>query len=264
MSGWTGIVAAITAFLLAAYPSATRAPIVTRNLDYTAAATSSLPIKKETAATTPKYAENYRVVKVVDGDTLSVEKDGTVLTLRLIGLDTPETVDPRTTVQCFGSEASSKAKELLFGKFVRLEFDSSQGQLDKYGRTLAYVYLPDGRNFNKLMIAEGYGYEYTYNIPYKYRDEFRAAENSARENSIGLWASSACEGLERAPEPPDTPRPIIVPIGGQYKCAVNTYDCASFKTRTEAQKAFDACGGAANDIHWLDGDKDGDVCESLP
>src|SRR3989344_8068933 len=89
---------------------------------------------------TPALPQNtYAVSKVIDGDTISIMKDGKAVTLRLIGLDTPETVDPRKPVQCFGKAASDKAKELLAGTNVRLEFDASQGLLDKYGRTLAYV-----------------------------------------------------------------------------------------------------------------------------
>lgn len=143
--------------------------------------------------TTPSIPKNtYQVVKVVDGDTLDVAINGKTVRLRLIGLDTPETVDPRKPVQCFGIAASNKAKELLTGKTVRLEMDASQGTLDKYGRTLAYVFLPDGTLFNKYMIEEGYGHEYTYNLPYKYQEEFKAAEKRAREEKKGLWADGVC------------------------------------------------------------------------
>ena len=89
-----------------------------------------------TPVSTPQYTY-YSVIDVVDGDTIKVSMNGTITTLRLIGMDTPETVDPRKPVQCFGKEASNKAKELLSGKKVRLEMDPSQGTLDTYGRTLA-------------------------------------------------------------------------------------------------------------------------------
>ena len=152
------------------------------------------------ATTPPLPNDTYPVAKVIDGDTISIIKDGKTVTLRLIGLDTPETVDPRKPVQCFGKAASDKAKELLAGKTVRLEFDSSQGLLDKYGRTLAYVFLPPQPNvpaeilFNEYMIAEGYGHEYTYNLPYKYQREFKEAESRAREEKRGLWADDTCAG----------------------------------------------------------------------
>lgn len=118
----------------------------------------------------------YNVIKVVDGDTLSVNIDGKTQTLRLIGIDTPETVHPSKPVECFGIEASNKAKQILNGQSVRIEKDQTQGDYDKYNRLLAYVFLRDGTNFNQMMIEEGYAYEYTYNLPYKYQFEFKQAE----------------------------------------------------------------------------------------
>ena len=148
-----------------------------------------------TAITTDTY---YPVTKVVDGDTLGVHIDGKNVTIRLIGLDTPESVDPRRPVQCFGKEASDKAKQILSGSSVRIETDPSQGAYDKYGRLLAYVYVPAGSKqegilFNEYMIREGYGHEYTYNIPYKYQKEFKEAETKAREEKKGLWADGVCD-----------------------------------------------------------------------
>lgn len=136
----------------------------------------------------------YSISSVVDGDTVKINKDGTIVTLRLIGLDTPETVDPRKPVQCFGKEASNKAKELLNGKRVRLEMDNTQGSLDKYGRTLAYIYSEDGLFYNKYMIEQGYAHEYTYDSPYKYQTEFKNAEKFAKDNLLGLWSPDTCNG----------------------------------------------------------------------
>lgn len=135
----------------------------------------------------------YTVVHVVDGDTVDVDINGETERIRLIGLNTPETVDPRRPVECFGKEASAKAKDILVGQKVKIETDPSQGARDKYGRLLAYLLLPDGTLFNKMMIEEGYGYEYTYHLPYKYQEEFKAAEIRARELKKGLWANSICE-----------------------------------------------------------------------
>lgn len=136
----------------------------------------------------------FKVVKVVDGDTIDVLIDDKTQRLRLIGIDTPETVDPRKKVQCFGREASNKAKELLNGQFVSLENDESQGERDKYKRLLRYVFLQDGTNFNLYMIAEGYAHEYTYDQPYKYQYDFKEAERSALENNKGLWSPDTCSG----------------------------------------------------------------------
>lgn len=134
----------------------------------------------------------YKVHNVVDGDTIKIYINNNLESIRMIGLDTPETVDPRKEVQCFGLEASNKAKEILGSKNVILEKDESQGERDKYGRLLLYVYLEDGTLFNKWMIENGYGHEYTYNIPYKYQTEFQNAEKYARENNLGLWSDDAC------------------------------------------------------------------------
>ena len=139
-------------------------------------------------------AEYHKVTKVTDGDTLQVSINGTTERVRLIGINTPETVDPRKLVECFGKEASTRMKELAEGKLVRLEYDDSQDRRDVYGRLLAYVYLEDGQMLNRKMIAEGYAYEYTYLTPYAYQQDFREVQNLARTSSRGLWAENACDG----------------------------------------------------------------------
>ena len=156
----------------------------------------------------------YKVVKVVDGDTIDVDINGKVTRLRLIGMDTPEVVDPRKPVQCFGREASAKAKELLIGQSVGLESDLSQGELDKYGRTLRYVYLADGRSFNKLMIDEGYAHEYTYDLPYKYQAEYKKAQKGAETSKKGLWADNACQEVTTASQKTSSSSPAVIGTTG--------------------------------------------------
>jgi micrococcal nuclease len=109
----------------------------------------------------------------------------------MIGMDTPETVDPRKPVQCFGLEASAQAKTILGGQSVYLETDPSQDTVDKYGRTLAYVWTTSGRLFNLDMIANGYAHEYTYYVPYRYQQEFKANKSDARTQERGLWSPNA-------------------------------------------------------------------------
>ncbi len=210
--------------------------------------------------------EFYSVIKVVDGDTIAVDLNGKSETLRLIGINTPETVDPRKSVECFGREASNKAKEVLTGKKVRLEADTASGERDKYDRLLRYVFLEDGASFNKRMISEGYAYEYTYNgIPYKYQAEYKQAQKEAESAKRGLWADNACvvqtnPAPAPSPIPPAdtaTPKPAVVP--GVDK------DCKDFKTHAEAQAYFEAGGGSStNNFDRLDSDGDGIACESLP
>lgn len=172
------------------------------------ATTTAIEEKKETpvvktvtpvvsATLTPSPASQYTyysVTDVVDGDTIKISMNGSTETLRLIGMDTPETVDPRKPVQCFGKEASKKGKELLLNKKVRIEKDPTQGERDKYDRLLVYVYRDDGIFYNKLMIEQGYAHEYTYNTPYKYQSEFKSAQKSAEQNQLGLWSPTTCNG----------------------------------------------------------------------
>lgn len=149
--------------------------------------------KNNSVASSP--SGTHRIIKVVDGDTAEIEINGQKRTVRFIGMDTPEVVDPRKTVQCFGREASKKGHELLEGKSVQLEYDSVVGEVDKYGRTLAYVILPSGEIYNQKMIAEGYAHEYTYQSQvYKYQAQFKAAQQSAEAGQLGLWSPSTCNG----------------------------------------------------------------------
>jgi micrococcal nuclease len=199
---------------------------------------------------------------VIDGDTLTIDRDGVPTTLRLIGLDTPESSTTRTgSVECFGHEATEYARALLSSTSFAIETDNTQDTYDRYGRLLVYAYLPDGTLINKKMIEDGFGHEYTYRVPYRYQSEFKAAEAAAREERRGLWAPGTCP-TSAAPQKQSAA--AAVPSSGTYECSKNVYNCSSFSSQSEAQTAFDACGGSSNDVHKLDGNGDGEVCESLP
>lgn len=129
----------------------------------------------------------YPVHQFYDGDTISATMDGKEEKIRLIGVDTPETQDPRKPVQCFGKAASNFTKELIGTNPVRLESDPTNTNRDRYNRLLRYVYLPDGRLVNVEIIRQGYGFAYV-SFPVQKLEEFRAAEAEARTNSRGLWA----------------------------------------------------------------------------
>lgn len=120
---------------------------------------------------------------------------GNVETLRLIGLNTPESVDPRRPVECYGRVASVRMKEFLpLGLRVELETDPTEGDRDRYGRLLR-VFLPNGWNAAEVMSRQGFGHEYTYRLPYRYQDAFKEAQREAREKGKrGLWARTACGG----------------------------------------------------------------------
>ncbi len=123
------------------------------------------------------------VKRIVDGDTVELS-DGQKL--RYIGIDTPETKDPRRPVGCFGKEASNKNNELVGGKEVTLEKDVSE--TDNYGRLLRSVWVGD-LFVNEYLVKNGYAYASTYPPDVKYQNIFRQAEIYARDNSLGLWGS---------------------------------------------------------------------------
>ena len=239
---------------------------VSLNLESIAENNNKQPERTEPPIENAKaQAQFFKVVSVIDGDTIKVKINGTIETLRLIGIDTPETVDPRKPVQCFGQEASNKSKELLSGQRVRVEKDSTQGDRDKYDRLLAYIWREDGLFYNEYMVKQGYAHEYTYDTPYKYQAQFKADEKYARENQLGLWSPNTCNGdttKENLAPPVIPPSNVSVPEG--TTCSSNAYNCSDFKTHAEAQAVFEYCGGVDNDIHKLDSDGDGQSCESLP
>lgn len=160
------------------------------------------------------------VQRVVDGDTVVLTDIGTV---RLIGVDTPETVDPRRPVEAFGREASEFLKGWLTGQSVTLTFD--QARVDRFGRTLGYLHLHDGTFVNAEIIRRGYGHAYTA-FPFRHLEEFRALERDARNDQRGLWAGS-------------TPAPPAVVLAPRPRCQAITQDGAQCKRN--AQRAGDFC-----------------------
>lgn len=128
----------------------------------------------------------YHVVTFDDGDTVTVDMQGTEETIRFIGVDTPETHDPRKAVQCFGHAAANFTKNLIGNNLLRLEADPLNTNRDRYNRLLRYVYLPDGRLVNAEIIKQGYGFAYT-SFPFTKAQEFSGYQKTAREQNLGLW-----------------------------------------------------------------------------
>jgi len=133
------------------------------------------------------------VIKVIDGDTIDVRLDGKIESVRLIGVDTPETVHPFKPIEEYGKEASNYTKSRLQGKNVRLEYDLSKR--DKYGRILAYIYVDDA-HFNAELIEKGYAFAYL-RFPFKYREEFRLLELKAREAGVGMWSHGEVQQIQK-------------------------------------------------------------------
>jgi len=142
---------------------------------------SSLAVSQQTGS------QHRTIKRVVDGDTLVLENGERV---RLIGVDTPETKHPNKPVQRFGKEATAFTQKMVQGKSVRIEFEQGYAPTrhkDRYGRTLAYVFLEDGTFLNAEIVKQGYGHAYT-RFPFRYLKEFRQLEREAREQGRGLWA----------------------------------------------------------------------------
>lgn len=143
-----------------------------------------------TAGTSPREpAGAATVTRVVDGDTIRVRLQGAEETVRLLGIDTPETHRPGTPVECFGAEATVRMTALLpKGTPVRLVRDVEAR--DRYGRLLAYVYrASDGMFVNLVMAREGYASTLTYPPNVAHADAFVAAVRTARQSQRGLWRS---------------------------------------------------------------------------
>lgn len=237
------------------------------------------------------------LLSVTDGDTVKVTLNGRTENVRLIGVDTPETVDPRSPVQCFGREASDYAKSALTpGLTVGLESDPTQDNRDKYDRLLRYIWLPDGVLFNLQTIAAGYAHEYTYSQPYKYQSQFKDAERQAREAEIGLWSPTTCAGNTQqaaaqpapapapqqppaqpapgvvvpapappqpAPRQPAAPAPAPAPARGNCDPSYPTVCIAPYPPDLDCGDiSYTNFRVVGRDPHRFDGDKDGVGCES--
>jgi micrococcal nuclease len=138
------------------------------------------------------------VERVVDGDTVRVRSRGFDDTVRLVGIDTPETRHPQRGVECFGPEATAAARrQLPEGRTVRLETDPTQATRDRYGRLLAHVYLGSRRgadSVNRALVASGHARVYVYRgVRFTHAAAFEAAERSARAAGRGLWGPP-CRG----------------------------------------------------------------------
>jgi len=132
----------------------------------------------------------YSIDHFVDGDTIAVDMNGSVETVRMIGIDTPETHRPNTPVQCYGPEAAAYIKQLIGNNKVRLQADSLDTNRDRYGRLLRYVYLPDGRLVETELLTNGYAFAYT-GFPFEKKAEFVANQQAASDAKKGLWG--ACQ-----------------------------------------------------------------------
>lgn len=207
------------------------------------------------------------VTRVIDGDTVEARfPNREIDTLRLLGVDTPETTLSRVSPEEFegipdttagrdhlfnwGERATAFATDELEGRTVRVEVDPASDRRGSFGRLLVYVFV-DGENFNQRLLEEGYAR--LYESSFSHREAFADAEATAQTNDVGLWnfegetttsTTSDTDGEDIPPPPPD-----------------GDYDCSHFDMQDQAQHVLENTPG---DPHRLDGDGDGVACESLP
>ena len=186
------------------------------------------------------------VTFVVDGDTVEIQTGERV---RLVGIDAPE------RDRLYYIESKNKLSEMLLNKEVSMEKDISNQ--DRYGRLLRYLWVGDTL-VNLEMVKQGFASVFTYPPDVKYSEYFLYAQQEARRNLLGLWASPPKKSIT-SQQNSDFPSTLgfTVPTCSQLDC-----DCADFTNHAHAQwfyKNYDL-----SNIHYLDSDGDGFACESLP
>lgn len=190
------------------------------------------------------YEKAY-VDRVVDGDTAEVTINGNQYKLRFIGVDTPETVHPSKPVEYFGKEASDFTKEKLEDKEIYLEKDVSD--TDRYGRKLRYIWLekPDDKenptfeeikekNFNAILLDQGYGKLSTFPPDVKYVEEFKEIEKEARKNKRGLWSENEEKSIKQEKIKGNTNSKIYHTPDGKYYDKISEKNTIYFNSEKEA------------------------------
>lgn len=185
-----------------------------------------------------------QVSRVIDGDTLQVTLlNGKSERVRLIGIDTPE------SGVCYASNATAAARTFAAGKKVTLRGDATQDTRDRYGRLLAYVWLPGGKDLGFKLIAGGFGKVYIYNDPFQRLSAYRKAEGSAKGK--GVWKCG-------------TSKPKPAPSGGST-CAAGYSPCLPIVGDLDCGEISDSLKPirvTGSDPYRLDADGDGYGCDA--
>ncbi|HRA48177.1 MAG TPA: thermonuclease family protein [Thermomicrobiales bacterium] len=175
-------------------------------------------VSADNPAGIPKDAVQVTLIRVVDGDTIHVRMpDGADEPLRLIGIDSPETVDPEREIGCFGPEASAHLEKLIKpGRSLWIETD--QSNRDRFDRLLRYVWVQKSSGgvylLNEVLVRDGYAQAKRYPPDIKRSEQLEAAQELAQRKGRGMW--SACPGLigTVAPTAKATAQPIGILSGG--------------------------------------------------
>lgn len=221
------------------------------------------------------------VTKVIDGDTIEVNLNGKTEKVRMLLVDTPETVHPNKPVQPYGKEASEFTKKLLLNKEVKLEKDKEDR--DQYQRLLRYIYV-DSQSVQEQLLSKGFARVVIYPPNTKYVQKYQKIQDQAKSKKIGIWSIDGYvkEGGFHPPAKKKTittekPKLKTTTTPTQTRStpqttrpkprSTSTYtggdkDCKDFATQREAQRFFES--QRPGDPHGLDRDGDGIACESLP
>ncbi len=203
------------------------------------------------------HAWSGRVVSVADGDTITVMKGATRVKVRLYGIDTPE------KIQRYGLNAKSFTSAQVLGKTVEVK----EMAFDKYGRVVGLVSVGN-LVLNQHLVAYGYAWVYHQYCKKFFCSQWAKLEADARSRKRGLWKNPNAippwkyrqSGKKKASRPKRKP---IARSG--CDCSRNLYNCSDFATQRQAQGCYELCKRVkGSDVHKLDGDMDGRVCESLP
>lgn len=234
----------------------------------TAASPSPTPSATTTAPSSTQPAvpgQPAAVVEVVDGDTVDVvTAAGKELTIRVLGIDTPEVYGG---AECWGAEASQFARDTLAGKTVGLVTDETQDDIDRYGQTLRYLILPDGSNYSVLAAEAGAAHSYVYDNPVSVHEAIVAAEQRAQEAQAGLWGPP-CFGADQTAEPAPAPEPEPAPETAPEpepaeNCEPGYSPCVPpYPPDVNCDDVNGPITVTGSDPHGLDGDGNGVGCQS--
>lgn len=193
----------LVVFLLLKFSEETKPPTQPIKSNASFSVSTTIPVVSTVVSTTrivlwPEPTKtNAQVTRVIDGDTVDVLIDGMVSTtrVRLLGINTPESVDPRRPVQCFGKEASRAVKDMVEGKRVALLEDLQADDRDRYGRWLRTLVSEEGMDINATLVFQGYAHAYVdFPLTKTRRAQLRMLQSRAETDRVGLWNEATCAG----------------------------------------------------------------------
>ncbi len=203
------------------------------------------------ASGTGEFTQRGVVTQVVDGDTLDVRlASGKRERIRLIGIDSAE------RGACYAAPAAERARQLALSKPVVLRGDRTQATRDRYGRLLAYVWLPGGRDLGYQLLTGGFAKVYVYSEPFQRLSAYRTAESRAKSEPAGAWKACGATTIRPVVPSPSAPAGNCHPSYTPCLPVVGDLDCADVRALGVAPVRV-----AGSDPYRLDGDGDGFGCD---